>query len=121
MNLLENASNSFLISDKKNHNQMKCVNEYSETIYHSSKVREFQVNGEALIFQEPLLHSVASHQPVLRRPLSFPVRPAHEKTNSYFFATILHLNFVSGGFEAQLTQLLRISANNRDIEVYKVI
>ena len=63
MNLLENASNSFLISDKKNHNQMKCVNEYSETICHSSKVREFQVNGEALILLEPLLHSVASHSP----------------------------------------------------------
>ena len=51
------------MSDKENHNQMKCVNEYSETIYHSSKVREFQVNGEVLILQEPLLHSVASHSP----------------------------------------------------------
>ena len=51
------------MSDKENHNQMKCVNEYSETIYHSSKVREFQVNREALILQEPLLHSVASHSP----------------------------------------------------------
>ena len=49
------------MSDKENHNQVKCVNEYSETIYNSSKVREFQVNGEALILQEPLLHSVASH------------------------------------------------------------
>ena len=51
------------MSDKENHNQMKCVNEYSETIYHSSKVREFQVNGEVLILQEPLLHSVASLSP----------------------------------------------------------
>ena len=51
------------MSDKENHNQMECVNEYSETIYHSSKVREFQVNGEVLILQEPLLHSVASHSP----------------------------------------------------------
>ena len=51
------------MSDKENHNQMKCVNEYSETIYHSSKVREFQVNGEVLILQEPPLHSVASHSP----------------------------------------------------------
>ena len=51
------------MSDKENHNQMKCVNKYSETIYHSSKVREFQVNGEVLILQEPLLHSVASHSP----------------------------------------------------------
>ena len=82
------------MSDKENHNQMKCVNEYSETIYHSSKVREFQVNGEVLILQEPLLHSVASHSPVLRRPLPLPVRPAHEKTNSYFSSTILHFNFV---------------------------
>ena len=51
------------MSDKENHNQVKCVNEYSETIYHSSKVREFQVNGEVLILQEPLLHSVTSHSP----------------------------------------------------------
>ena len=49
--------------EKSDHNQMKCVNEYSETINHSSKVREFQVNGEVLILQEPLLHSVASHSP----------------------------------------------------------
>ena len=42
---------------------MKCVNEYSETIYHSSEDREFQVNGEALILQEPRLHSVAYPSP----------------------------------------------------------
>ena len=44
---------------------MKCVNEYwiSETVYHSSEDREFQVNGEALILQEPLLHSVAYPSP----------------------------------------------------------
>ena len=71
---------------------MKCVNEYSETICRSSKVREFQVNGEALILLEPLLHSVASHSPSYVD--LFPSRPAHEKTNSYFFATILHFNFV---------------------------
>ena len=44
---------------------MKCVNEYwiSETVYHSSEDREFQVNGEALILQEPRLHSVAYPSP----------------------------------------------------------
>ena len=48
-----------------------------------------------LILQEPLLHSVASPGPsYVDLTLSFPVRPAHKKTNYYSFATILHFNFV---------------------------
>ena len=39
---------------------MNCGNEYSETIDHSSRDREVQVNGKVLILQEPPLHSVAS-------------------------------------------------------------
>ena len=109
------------MSDKENHNQMKCVNEYSETIYHSSKVREFQVNGEALILQEPLLHSVASHSPSYVDLFPYLYDLLTRRQISYFFATILHFNFVWGGFEEQVTPLLRISANNRDIEVHKVI
>ena len=74
-----------------------------------------------LILQEPLLHSVASPGPsYVDLALSFPVRPAHKKTNYYSFATILHFNFVWGGFEEQLTPP-QILANNRDIEVHKVI
>ena len=58
-----NAPNSFSMSDKKDLNYIKCVNEYSETIYHSPEDREVPINGEVLILQEPLLHSVTYPNP----------------------------------------------------------